>query len=308
MTNDTGRLGLRGSGQTSKGYDGGKDERRVEILRALTLGILRIVELLWWLVVVSILVGRYYIVGVTAYYCWKWLKPLYQETARDMKVCWIILLFATLAAIALVNLPTFGLFWPTHWTWFEGRMRLTFSISLSKMLVWLRFLPLVILPIAWRAAVPRLRFRNEAEIYNASISNIVFDPALPSSVHLPSNAPITYRDRGSDVPEPPQQVIVQPTNHVLYNRSPKAKPVPMLKTDSGKLIETSRVVEMIEAQHGGTGFAEDVWRRFGWKRSQWNTAKAWLYEHGLITLPTKGKQTKLLVGIDHALDVVKGME
>ena len=86
-----------------------------------------------------------------------------------------------------------------------------------------------------------------------------------------------------------------------------AKPVPTLTTSKGDSIEQSMVIDMLEAQHGGTGFASDVWLKFGWRRAQWQTAMDLLHELGLITKPTRGKQTMLLTDVSHAIDVVKGM-
>ena len=92
-----------------------------------------------------------------------------------------------------------------------------------------------------------------------------------------------------------------------YIPPPKAKPVEMRTTSKGDSVEYDKVYTLLDSQMSDVGFAYDTWSKQGWTRKELRTALDLLVDMSLITIPTRGQQTLLLVPPADALDRLEAL-
>ena len=303
-----GNWGKRDSTQTVIEHGGGRDEQAVAASYGRALFILRLIGVAWWMMPVPVLFGRWLVVGVVIFYASKLCRPFDVRYPNYTKfgIYWVIV--CGTIAVALVATGALDKLWyPIWWRYRDGQILLQIGSIYVRLPLWvmlLRAFLLVAPTLAWDASYRFVAWRFITEIISPTASSVPIQQARASSVKPPRGSTVVFLDPDS---EPPQVIEMQPARIVPMRTQTNALRVPVLTTASGDDIETDKLLDMLEAQRTGDGFAYDTWRNRNWTRSRWKTALDLLVQLGLITTPARGQTTRLLTSVDDALDIVEGL-
>ena len=181
---------------------------------------------------------------------------------------------------------SWGLLWPPgHPGWI-------------KALLVVRIVPVVAFAMAWPQTW-HLAQRLRREIHVPTASGAAYESASLADIDIPG----TYNPHRSKDAAP--QVTVNPVRPVPFNAPKAALTLDVLMSPTGKQVGQGKLLRMLEAQHVDAGFGWRIWHGNGWTRGEWDAAMEILEAQGLITPRVSGQATRLIGGVDDALDAIE---